>query len=68
MIAEPMPAPMMQSTSGQMDVTLPAIEMPVTVSVTAIGSTHQRPYLSVYAPNSGCTIELVTYQRKTSAP
>ena len=38
------------------------------VKATAAGKNHQRPRRSLYAPTSGCAIELVRYQANASAP
>ncbi len=46
----------------------PAQDTPTTVSDTANGRNHQRPLVSVNAPNSGCTMELIRYQRNPMAP
>src|ERR1700681_1066394 len=56
------------SPTDGIDAAAGATEIATAVSATDAGKNHTRPRRSLYAPTSGCAIELVTYQPNASAP
>jgi hypothetical protein len=56
------------SPTGVNDAAAGATETATAVSATDAGKNHHRPRRSLYAPTSGCAIELVRYQPNASVP
>jgi hypothetical protein len=66
--ADPIPPSTISPASTQIDGESVANESATTTASTALGMNYQRPCLSVYAPKSGCTTELIRYQMNPIAP
>src|SRR5581483_12132776 len=66
--AEPSPPTITHATSTTSERAAGVADTPIAVSATDAGKNHQRPRRSLYAPTSGCAIELVRYQTNASAP